>query len=278
MKGTIKDLRMAEQLAQKGRHADALKVMDRMMRIPADGTFAAKIPPMRAAILSDEPLLDDDDIAVVERGEQAEVSFNLGRMKIPSEMAGELLILRARWLVADLDANRLQAVLEISLGEMSVLIELLKDEEVKARIKPDDQATILAMACNPFYINNDYEQVMMLMGGALFRAPANVVVLSVLRFNVRNLHANLQKDNPSAIANREKYRAGIELLEPLLRLAETAAEIVGTGPVPEVDTLKRMVKERLGAPAPAAAPAVAPASATPAPPKPGLLGRLFGKR
>jgi len=175
-------------------------------------------------------------------------------------------------------------VLKIELTEMSMLIDLLQDPQVQQNLKPEDVASLLSMAADPFFIINDHETVAMLLQSALFRAPASQVALNVLRSLVGTLRGNLQKDNPQAIANREKYRASIAKLEPLLVLAETAAEVVGNGVPPDAETIKRLVAERLssrstGAPPPAPPPA--PAASTPPaaekPKKPGFLGRLFGK-
>jgi hypothetical protein len=267
MKGTIKDLRLAEQLAQKGRFLDALKMMDRILGLPTDGTFGDKIGPMRAAILADEPLFGADELAMVTRPDgQAQVSINLGRMKLPADTAAELLTLRARWLVAFVDATRTQPSVELSLGEMSALIEVLKDPDVAARMEPDDQATLLALCCDPFFIINDMESVAGLLQSALFRAPANRAALGILRSLVETLRGNLQKNTPSAVAKRDQVRAGIEALTPLLTLAEAAAEVVGEGPVPDADTVKRRIAERLSGRAPA--PAEAPPHPPPAPPEP----------
>jgi hypothetical protein len=286
MKGTVKDLRMAEELAAKGRFADALKVVDRMMGVTPGAAPADKVAAMRAAVLSKEPLVGEEEIVDRPDG-QAEIKLNFGRAKLGGEWAGDLLLLRTRWLVAYMDAARSQEVIKIELAEMSMLIDLLQDPQVQQSLKPEDTASLLSLAADPFFIINDHDTVAMLLQSALFRAPASQVALNILRSLVGTLRGNLQKDNPQAIANREKYRASIAKLEPLLVLAETAAEVVGNGVPPDAETIKRLVAERLasrsaGAPPPAPPPPAAAPAASPPPPaeqpkKPGFFGRLFGK-
>jgi hypothetical protein len=275
MKGTIKDLRMAEDLAGKGRYADALKVVDRMMGVPAQATGTQKVAAIRTAILSNEPLFDDPEIVDRPDG-KSEFTLNLLRLRLPGEWSGELLIQRTRWLVAYLDAARSQEVLGLSLQDMSVISELLRDPTVQERIKPDDQATLLAMACDPFFVINDHETVEILLKSASYRAPANASVLQVARSLVQKLRSGVQSNTPNALANREKYRDGLTRLEPVLMMAEIAAEVVGNGVPPDAETLKAKVVERLAGSAPAAPTAPAP---TPSdqPKKAGFWGRLFGK-
>ena len=289
MKGTVKDLRMASDLAEKGRFADAIRVLDRILGMPAGGDSAAKIAGLKASLSSTEPLIEIDDSEIGDRPDGGEgmsgFSLNLARMRIPSETVGQLLGLRTRWFVSRLNAERSQEALQASIQGSMDVIELIQDPAAAAQLAPDDQAEMLCLAVDPFFIVNDYEMVARLLGAALHRAPANALLGSVVASLVQTLQENLGKDNPSAIANREKYRAGLAQLVPLIEVTTVARELVGTGAPGDAKALLERISaeilHRQSARASSASAAPAPATPPQTPPeaaKPGLLGRIFGKR
>ena len=224
MKGTIGDLRRAEDLASKGRYADAIKIMDRILGIPADADENAVLQALKASLESTARI--DDTL----RSEmEARTSLNVTRFRLTADLVSVCSLLEKRmlWLINRVVVEQSEEALLAACNGAYDIIGLLRDHSAAARIALDDQANLLMIAISFWFVMNYYdEQPQILLEAAVRRAPANAKLRAFILQSFSINQANLRKDTPSAVAKRKYYQAMVDLLTNFVDIVNTAAEIV----------------------------------------------------
>ena len=255
LKGTVEDLLMAEKMASRGHFIDAIKVMDCILGIPAGADEDARLQALKESLESTESLVETLRVEMEER-----TSLNPTRIRLTADMVSVSVLLPKRmvWLINQLGAEQSEEALLAAVAGAQEINDLLRDHSAAQRIALDDQATLLSVAVSLWFVMDHYDALVgVLLEAAVRRAPANAKLRELIRQQFASCQANLKKDTPSAVAKRERYRAGVHLLTGFVDIVNTAAEIVdsrafipfsdvpGAGSAPTPKTLLEMVTKRM---------------------------------
>lgn len=163
MKGTAKDLNLAEDLLRKGRPQDALKMIDRILEIPANASAEQCIEAFRSALAAPASSLPPEAMELIKRGEsESVVSGNLLQAKLGSDAAPDIVEFRSRCCVEWLEAAKSQEACKVGLSHAFAVAEVFPDNP-----------TLLALATHPFLITMQYDNVIWLLARAYRLDPKN---------------------------------------------------------------------------------------------------------
>lgn len=237
MKGTVGDLLLAEDLAKKGRFADAINVADQLLGIPKGANEQARLDSIKAALKSTESASDSIHAQIAATAAmdvvdgQSYIRSNIDpkKARLTNDLLSVAALLKERmnWSMNRLVIEQSQAALWAAVSAAEEIISVVRDESAAELITLDDQATLLAVAASFSLLVYKYdEDLNLLLRAAIRRAPSLLELRDLIRHSLSACQTRLKDNSADALAKRDLYQFGVDLLTSLADIVNTAAEVV----------------------------------------------------